>query len=521
MFLREGLKYFFLFVLTLFTPLILPAAIHETLPSYHWAYQYIDELQSRGFLLDLWIMNRPYTRGQVARSVFKAIEKLEKSNSNYEFLKNRLDVLKQEFIEEVDRLNSNEKQDHYLIHSRFNLRHDGVKDSTERVKYRGVYRGGVSVNITDKIFGCSYVIFNQYNYYDPNYIGKKWRGLVGYTEQAYLSARWKNLMFKFGRDFIKWGVGNSGTLVMSDIARPLDQMLLSAKLGPFKFTYLISELDRYPGNVRRFLSSHRLDLNLFNGRIQAAVSEIVIYGGENDFFNFVYLNPLIFYHGAKKNGAGENNVLPTVDLLVFPYRNWQIYASFLIDDIQLEKTVPGDLEPNEIGWLAGSKYADPFDVIGLTLNFEYVRIANRTYKTRYREELFVHRNVPLGHPMGNDFYWWQITASYWMSKSLWIKMDYNRIRKGEGSLFTPWDQPWMEYSLEEGYHEPFPTGIVEKRNGINLEIYWFGSQWWRVSGGIEYMKIANAEHVSGKNKDVWNARVRFEFDWNVVKKWNN
>ena len=45
------------------------ASPNETLPTYHWAYEYIQALQDRGYCIDLLRLNLPYTRGDVARSL--------------------------------------------------------------------------------------------------------------------------------------------------------------------------------------------------------------------------------------------------------------------------------------------------------------------------------------------------------------------------------------------------------------------------------------------------------------------
>ncbi|MCK5739369.1 hypothetical protein KAH55_09310, partial [bacterium] len=41
-------------------------AVHETLPTYHWVYDYLDFLQRRGFCTELSMLESPYTRGEVA-----------------------------------------------------------------------------------------------------------------------------------------------------------------------------------------------------------------------------------------------------------------------------------------------------------------------------------------------------------------------------------------------------------------------------------------------------------------------
>ena len=81
-------------------------------------------------------------------------------------------------------------------------------------------------------------------------------------------------------------------------------------------------------------------------------------------------------------------------------------------------------------------------------------------------ETFIHRNVPLGHPLGNDFGHWQVGLSQWFFGSLNFYLQYSQTRKGEGGLYTPWDEPWMDNTVEEGYSEPFPTGVVEMADWV-------------------------------------------------------
>lgn len=57
------------------------------------------------------------------------------------------------------------------------------------------------------------------------------------------------------------------------------------------------------------------------------------------------------------------------------------YGQLLIDDLQIEKTRPGDLEPNEIGYLVGGQVADALGLRATTIGVEYTRVANRTCNT--------------------------------------------------------------------------------------------------------------------------------------------
>ncbi|GAH21463.1 unnamed protein product, partial [marine sediment metagenome] len=70
---------------------------------------------------------------------------------------------------------------------------------------------------------------------------------------------------------------------------------------PVQFTFLVSALDditldsktadSHGGSfAKRYISAHRLDVNLINGRFQCAVTEAVLYGGVNRQLNWIFLN---------------------------------------------------------------------------------------------------------------------------------------------------------------------------------------------------------------------------------------
>ena len=248
------------------------------------------------------------------------------------------------------------------------------------------------------------------------------------------------------------------------------------------------------------------------------LSEVVSYGGVNRQMEWAFLNPFLNYHGIQYNGDTAANTLGTVDILFYPIRKWKIYGSILIDDIQVENKVVGDLEPNEIGWIIGTKFADPLHIDGLLLNLEYSRVTNRTYKTVQPQEVFAFQGVPLGHPLGNDFDHWNIGVSCWLRPDLWLKFNYLKTRKGEGSLFSLWDSPWENYTVAEGYHEPFPTGVIERTSSFKMEIGWYFKNWLRFSSCLDYFKIYNKDHISGKIEHFWQGKVRTEVDWRWL--WN-
>ncbi len=492
------------------------AAVNEILPVYHVDYQYLKLLQDRGLCLELNALEKPYTKGQIAQSLLNIPDTLALSKTE----KEAIAYLRSDLRMEIDALQKSESNNYIKLQTYSTGFLD--KMQTNEITYRGVYHLGAGLRMGKHVYIAQNYISDQYDYYDPYYSGYKWRGIAAYTQQAYINVMFNQVQFKFGRDFLQWGVGQSGTLVLSDNTIPLDQLYFNLKVGPFRFSYITAQLNSIAykdslGNhqANRYLAGHRLGLHLLNGRLQLAFSEIIIYGGPNSFFNFTYLNPFIFYHGAKKNGAPDNNVLPSLDVLFYPAPKWQLYASVLIDDIQLDKKTPGDLEPNEIGWLAGSRYADPFHINGLTLSAEYVRIANRTYKTSHPWERFSYRRKLLGYPLGNDLEYFQLEIEKWFGAKLSLRTKFSVLSKGEGNVFSAWNEPWMHYTVEQGYHEKFPSGIVEKTKTLNCFLLYNPFRWLGSSLELHYLSISNFGHHEGQSKTdiLWRFGLTVRFNY--------
>ncbi|MBN2201630.1 hypothetical protein JW777_06750 [bacterium] len=504
------------------------AALQESLPSWHWAYANIEALQARGGFRQLHQMNRPYTRGDIAR-VLIGMRRPEGSvkNAFSPAEKRILRRLLEEFEPEIRLLNAGAEQAERL-EAGVSMAADVHGDEGASGRFDGVYRSRLAVPLSANAVLVNAMTLDQYALRDSAYIGKKWRGLAFYTEQAYAAARFGRVQLKFGRDFLRWGAGKSGTLLFSDVCRPMDQMSGAVIVGPFRYSFLTAFLDAWPlspgladslgaSTARRFLAGHRVDARFFSGALQIGLTEASVYGGVNRELDWVFLNPLMSYHAEQYNQEVRANTLGTVDVLAYPGRNMKLYGSLLIDDIQVEKTGPGDLEPNEIGWLAGFEWSDPFAAPGMSLYGEYSRVTNRTYKTAYPWETAVFRNRPLGHPEGNDFDLLTLGCTGWLSESVRLEVFWKSIRKGEGGLFTPFDTPWMAYTVEEGYDEPFPTGTVERRNGWGASIRFLPGRRFFLEAAFQSQAGTNAGHVKGIRDDTVSWRIGawglYDFVW--------
>jgi hypothetical protein len=121
--------------------------------------------------------------------------------------------------------------------------------------------------------------------------------------------------------------------------------------------------------------------------------------------------------------------------------------------------------------------------------------------------------------MGNDFDRWEVSAVQWLMGKLRVGVGFSRTRKGEGSLFTPWDAPWLDYTVEEGYSEPFPTGIVETSSQFDLSVQFIPSLHWGVQAELHARSRSNADHVEGveKSETLW--RIGVWLDGDVLFSW--
>jgi hypothetical protein len=357
---------------------------------------------------------------------------------------------------------------------------------------------------------------------DPRYLGKRWRGFTGFTEQAYALLHFDKYLFKFGRDFIRWGRGQDATLLISDYSRPIDHFLAQLDFPIGRLTYLAAKLDRTPladslvarygsEHAERYLSAGRAEIELRKNRLRLGVTQFVLSGGPNRAFEWNYLNPFLIYHGEQLNDKQGGNTLLGFDFIARPQSGLEFYGQLLFDDFQIEKRGRGDLEPNEFGYLLGVEKA----LNAATMGLEYTRVANRTYNTVREWEKFLHRNRPLAHFLGNDFDRWLLHANVYAGKQVQLYFTAELLRRGEGRVDSTFDRPWESATLEEGYHEKFPSGVVETSRQLRLEARWHPRPGFFFAAHGQYARYKNFANRSGnsENDTKFFVRLWWEKDW--------
>jgi hypothetical protein len=510
----------------------------ETLPTYHWAYQVIDELKLNCYLTELDLTERPLTRGQIARAVVKEL------NPDKDFDKDisprerwLLKLLQREFATEIaDSKINTEKIISETVERVISptgllepppfkgevgarLEGDLATRQNHEPQTDGIAIAQVGVQFQSMVAAQTRLRLDSHLPDDSTYDGKVWRGLAGYAEAGYLRIDGRVFDIQIGRDRFTVGAGKTYHLLLSDYSLPLDAIWFSATLKGFRYSFLTSQLDtmlnqQYPNEVlRRYLSIHRLSVKPYSD-LTIGLSEAIIYGGPNRQFELAYLNPFLYWHGEVLNRNGNGNIFLLLDLDWYPRTSMELYGEFLIDDFQIEKSTPRDLEPSELGWLIGTQFTNLPISSNMCLRMEYMGVTNRTYNSIGIYEKYLHDGQPLGCAFGNDFDHFLVSLSQWIRPDLQGTLSFSYLRKGEGSITAPFDTSYMQYTVAEGYNEPFPTGIIEKRTSVSLGVFYIPIEWgWvQLTSGIDW--ISNQNHISGSNStEGWmNVNLVLEFD---------
>jgi len=521
-----------------------PLIARETLPPYHWANQYVDYLKVRGYLPELLFSERPFSRERIATALLKI--DFEKKNIP-ETDRRIIRILFEEFSEEIHRLGgeADNRWEPYLKRALEFLKIELAPETIQPELKIGGFGFGNYLNQTQPavsdgridlhaqagfFWGSRVTLYNNmriFNFADSTYIGKKFRSLYAYTEQSYLSLNWNWLQFKFGRDFMQIGPGRSGQLLISDNSRPFDMYLFRIGTSLFQYSFWGFALDSRPVTdmelrsfstyAKRFLNGHRLQFN-YKNKIFAGISEVVVYGGPNQGWNLGLMNPFMIYYGHVVNSPDVNgNSLFNIDFDIYPTANWEVYGEFLIDDFQVDKKSPGDLEPNELGFLFGVQHTNPFGLDGTTFGLEYVQIRNRTYNVPVNDwEKYLHRNRVIGYYLGNNLDRLELTVKKYMRPDLQMTFRSILIRRGEGSVAGEFNTNYLNYTVEEGYNEPFPFGVVEKQIQIGAGIFYRPSQFGNITATLNYNRFSNYKHVTGRKHNNVEFRVSLWLEWDQL-----
>ncbi len=351
-------------------------------------------------------------------------------------------------------------------------------------------------------------------YADPNYFGARWERVAGKADQVFIRWGGEDYFLQLGRDYFRFGLG----MALSG-RKPYERLLAGFRLGKRgQLVWSIGQLDEYVEFVdttkiiyNRYLAYHRFELTF--PWLQLAFNEMMLFGGVGRQVELYYLLPLYAFHGEQLNHKWDDNTLWSVDakILLPPFR---LRFEGVLDDYQIEHETPADREPPEYGFAVEADWALSSSRAFLTLWSRYEQVRNRTFNQIRPWNRYLYENKPLGPEYGNDYdqtsVGLRLLGAFYGGEA---KLYYRR--KGEGRIDDPWTEPWID---DPDWSEPFPSGVVEGRLGIDISLWADGLSWdlGRFSGQLaagiawRWEHITNANHQKGSLKDEWT--IRFELE---------
>ncbi len=317
-----------------------------------------------------------------------------------------------------------------------NLRTDTLPERTKILVERLLsqkknYYGKVSFS-SDTLFGCFQHLGGTKDFSkvglaleligkfgkSPQFPPLAWDTLYGIEyRRGYLSLKFSGLEFLIGRNPIRWGPYPLPSLLISGNSPPFNLFFASGEYKNLKGSFLFTPLDPYTLDTSRFLSAHRLDWALFNGRLILGFSEAVLFCRSELSQGISYLNPISLYRLSEYNYhyGNERLGIPSFndDLywdfdFAYYFKNKCLYGELLLDDIGFIDDIhyPGiirDLkESGPLGFIFGIKAADLLIPNSYQI-LQYTRVNSSTYFHYLRKNYYLYLGYPIGHPYGPDF----------------------------------------------------------------------------------------------------------------------
>lgn len=256
-------------------------------------------------------------------------------------------------------------------------------------------------------------------------------GLDHDETNAYLLYQHKYFTVAFGKDVNRWGPGYNGQLALSDYATSYDQLKFSVAGNRIRFTSVTAILQHYTdaffydGHEEKYLTAHRLEIAPVRW-LNLGLHESIIYGGRK--FEAAYLNPVMFYRSAEHYLGDRDNATLGMDCEVFAVAKTKFYGELFIDDISTAKLGTG-FYGNKYAYTLGAAHIDAFGVSDLDLRAEFTRIRPFTYDHAGNTGYW-HYSTLLGHWLGPNSEGYFLAALYRVSQPLHLKVSGSIVRHG-------------------------------------------------------------------------------------------
>lgn len=297
---------------------------------------------------------------------------------------------------------------------------------------------------------------------------------IEYSEvNTNIGVDWSWGKFSVGKDFMEWGYGESGLLVLSQKApsfpfirldiNPVDWLSFNYFHG-FLASDVVDSNETYyheTGGERivyreKFIASHTLSVKPTKG-LTLSLGESIVYA---DKFEFSYLFPLMFFrvndhHLSRQiNEAGSNSQFFFSVSSRNHLKNTHLYTSLFIDELTITNIFNKEKQRNQFGYSLGASLTDLL-FENLTFTLEFTRIFPFVYEHYIQTTTYQNASYNLGHWMGSNGDLIYGSVNYRFLRGLQATLWAQYIRKGDkGNAYLQYQtqpQPPFLFGLRKNY----------------------------------------------------------------------
>lgn len=328
----------------------------------------------------------------------------------------------------------------------------------------------------DKRFSPVTGVNERSNYTIVNYPADK----IEYSEaKGMIATDWDWGTIAVGKDFLEWGYGDNGLMVISQ--KPPSYPFIRLDVYPvdwLSFNYfhgwlasdVIDSTDIYYSEIggprfsfrEKFIASHTLTLRPFKG-LDVSLGESIVY---SDKLEILYLIPVTFFRLAdhylsrQHNSAGNNAQFFASVSSRGHLKNTHLYSTLFIDEITLNGLFDSQSQRNQIGFTLGASVTD-LPINNLTAKLEYSKIYPYAYDHFISTTTYESASYTLGHWMGNNADQVYASLKYRFLRGLEAKVWARYIRQGEkGDPDGQYEQP----------QPPFLFGLITNHTYLGASV---------------------------------------------------
>lgn len=240
--------------------------------------------------------------------------------------------------------------------------------------------------------------FNQVNATDENML---------YSDRTGGELTWHSdyVDFSFAQQEIEWGIGETGTMILSDYPEQYPYIAVSKDWGWGRFTALHGKLQSFlqdtltdgtPLYPDKWVAAHRLEIAPLKN-LTFGFNEVFIYG--NRYADWAYLIPFNFYRAVQHKLRDRDNATISIDAEWIVRPGLKFYGTVFLDEFKRSK-LGTDWFGNKHGFQFGVVKTDPFAIPDTRCGFEYVAIMPWVYTHKFDINRYESDGRSLGHWAG-------------------------------------------------------------------------------------------------------------------------